>query len=323
MQKSKLLIFLAVVTGVLFAVVNSASAEFQGKGSSGKTTMAIVNFEGGGAKVNCGEPETKGDPEWEVEKEGKASEKGPALHLKFKPWSVCSSEFAGVTRAVTSSECEMEVDQSKEEEKVPVTDVSACAFKAESCEVTIEPKENAERKWASVALSGKEDENLNLQFEVTGITTTVKGASCGLLGIKATHEGKLSGAIDAQDVAPAAQPASEFRLAFPPNVVPYIRRRGSGGRIEVLLANAQSVAVAGPGIVRFTTAEPGVTPAAFAVANETVATCAGFAFGANASCGMKVEYTRNTYPTNVYINFAVTRPGGGVESRLSVGALNQ
>jgi hypothetical protein len=308
----------ALATVFFFAGATVAMAEFQstGKGSSGTTAMFAAEVKGGGVQA-------KGNPEWEVEKEGKASLKGPSLHLKLKTWGTCSSEVAQIKRSASSNECELETHQSKEEEKVPTTVESGCTFTIEGCEVKIEPKENGERKSASVAFNGEEDENLSLEFEVTGITTTVSG-SCGSLGIKSTHEAELIGAIDAQQVAPGGQPASEFRLVFPPGTMPYITR--VNGQVEVLLANAQATVVNGPGVARFTSNEllnRPTDPMAFSVTNKTVAECAGFLFGPNASCGMKVQYIRATYPTNVYINLEVTRPGGGVESRAVVGALSR
>jgi hypothetical protein len=252
-----------------------------------------------------------------VEKEGKATLKGPALHLRFKTWGTCSDDIGGIVTSVKSKECELEADQSKEEEDVPVTVVSACAFKVEGCEVKIEPAENGERKSALVAFSGGEDENLSLDFEVTGITTTVSGL-CESLGIKSTHEAKLTGAIEAEQVTPGGPPASEFRLLYPPRTVPSILR--AGGQVEVLLGNASSGAVSGPGVTRFTTSEPGWTgAAAFSVASRTVAECATFLFGANATCGMKVTFRGGTNQTYVYLLLQVARTGGGVESTLAVG----
>jgi hypothetical protein len=316
----------ALATVFFFAGATVALAEFQstGKGSSGTTAVFAAVVKGGGTIINCGEPQVKSNPEWEIEKEGKASVKGPSFHLMLKTWGTCSSEVGQVKRSASSSKCELELKQSKEEENVPMTVVSACTFTIESCEVKIEPKENSERKSASVAFSGGENENLSLGFEATGITTTVSSA-CGSLGIKSTHEAELIGAIEAQQVAPGGQPPTEFRMRFPAGTVPneqYLRQlTGANSHVEVQLENVQAVGVAGPGATRFTSdevLERGDSPAAFSVTNMTVAQCAIFAFGANGRCGMKVAYIRNTYPTNVFINFKVERPGGGIESRLFV-----
>jgi hypothetical protein len=328
----KLWIGLAVILGACFAWSGLASAEFKaaGKATSGGSNYLFAKVEAGGAKFECGEPETKGAPEWTVEKEGKASEKGPSLHFKVKTWGRCLSESEkGVTRAVTASECGLEAREPNEEEEISATILSTCSFKIEVkkeaiCEVKIEPKENKERKTVDVANGGGATSSSSLRLALTSVTTAVSGTACEAAGIKATHEGKLSGYVEALQVAPGRPPPTVWRLRVKPGTPNRIRFLNRTMLVQVL--NLQGVASAGPGAnLGAEIEEPGNL--FFTIASMSVNECANFAYAANGggakeACTMTLEYVKDSGQTNRFTLFKILAAGGAVEDQLLTFAIN-
>jgi hypothetical protein len=330
-KMKKLWIGLAVILGVCFAWSGLASAEFKsaGKATSGGSNYLFAKVEAGGAKFECGEPETKGAPEWTVEKEGKASEKGPSLHFKVKTWGRCLSESEGVTRAVTASECGLEAREPKEEEEISATILSTCSFKIEVkkeaiCEVKIEPTENKERKTVDVANGGGATSSSSIRLALTSVTTAVSGTACESAGIKSTHEGKLNGYVEALQVAPGRPPPTVWKLRVKPNTPDRIRFLNRSMLVQVL--NLQAVASAGPGDnLVAEIEEPGNL--FFTIASKTRTECANFMYlanggGANEACTMTLEYVKDSGQTNRFTLFKILTAGGAVEDQLLTFAIN-
>jgi hypothetical protein len=328
MNKSKSAVFLSITVAVFFAYSAAALAEFKGgsKATSGKSERIYAKIEAGGATITCGEPETKGAPEWTIEKEGKAAEKGPSLHLKVKTWGSCGTEVGGETRSVTGSECELEAKQTKEEGTVGITVLSACAFKfetkkPESCEIKITSAENSERSHAALADAGEHAESLGMELALTGVTTTVSG-SCEASGIKPTHTGKLTGLVESLQVTPQRpNPLWEFRFA--PNVVRQIV--GLNNSTELRLVNRQAVASNGPGNLFTATIETdaGNNPF-FTITTRTVPECRTFMYsangGANDRCTMKVKYVLGSGAMIRFTVFRVVSAGNELEALFYIAA---
>jgi hypothetical protein len=329
MYKIKLSVGFAVVIGVFFAWSALALAEFKSaKGTAGGSAYLFAKVEAGGAKFECGEPETKGAPEWAVEKEGKTSETGPSLHFKVKTWGRCFTESAGTTKAVTASECGFEVREPKEEEEVTATILSTCTFKIETkkeaiCEVKIEPTENKERKTVDVAYGGRAPSSVSARLALTSLTTAVSGAACTEAGIKSTHEGKLNGYVEALQVAPGRPPPTLWRLRVRPNTPNTIRFLNRTMEVQVL--NLRAVASAGPaGNLVAEIEEAGNL--FFSIATRTVAECGAFNYaanggGANEVCTMTLTYVKDSGQTNRFTLFKIMA-GANVEDQLLTFAIN-
>lgn len=316
MHKIRLPVGLAFLFVILSICPAPALAEFKStnKSSEGRSYFEVAEMEAGGAKVECGESGTKGSPEWTIENEGKPAEKGADLRLKNKSWGECTTEIAGITKAVSSSGCEMEAQQPKEEETVAVTVLSTCAFKAEIkkeefCEIKIEAKENKALKALYLSNSGEKNENMALSFELTGITTTVS-SPCAAVGIKATKEGTLTGAVEALQVAPA-MPASNFRVS---RVGSPMITRTSGEERAVIVSNFGPQASPGSTL--------GITPAGlatlFVVASNTLAFCQGMTYVMGEACDMHVQYTGRRRNSAIWFRIRIeghTRSEVGVYGR--------
>ncbi len=308
MSTLKLPVALTIAVGLVLACSTTAFAEFKAhtKTTEGESGYAYATLEGGGASINCEALEEKSAPKWIIEKEGKPAESGAGLRVKVKTWGECVGEIKGVTRAMSSSECEMETQEPKEEAEVSATLLSTCTFTVEvakvPCEIMVEPKENKERKSIGLVDSGENDENTILNFALKNITTSVKGALCSTLGVTSTHEGKMNGAMEALQVAPALA-APVFRVSREGTA----RIMGTQTR-KVHVANFGTMGA--PGASLSTAGDNG-----FAVGTKSLAECQMEPLAMGESCGMTVRVV--VAPQVRRIHFRITT-GGVVKSEVSV-----
>jgi hypothetical protein len=297
MVKVKLLIGFAVIVSIFLACAPSAFAEFkaQSKGSEGHGALNSMQLTDSGTILECSSNlESKSASTWTIEKSKEHVEKGPSLLVKLNAWGKCLAEVAGLEAIeAKGSACEIEAKEPKTEEKVLGTFVSNCSVRAElgglPCEMIIEPTGNKELKEVSLAHSGGKDENLILEFSVTGVTVTAKGAACEAVGIKTNKEGKLVLISEAEQVAPETL-VDEFQLARtggglslrPTGTTRSVIVKFTGTNVTIPNALLVTGEVLGP-------VRRNKTPPFFRVENNPPLTCQMMPYGLNDTCEMKIK----------------------------------
>lgn len=187
---------LAIVASLAISTA-SAFGEFTSKNgkSEGESGVQTLYFEGGGATVNCLATTESGSPAtWIVENASKEHvTKGSKLAVKIKTFGSCLGSAGSLKKlTVTSSECELETNESGTQLSVLGTIATTCKMTAEvlgaTCEIKIEPTSNKELESILLAYSGLANETLALEGQLAKVTTHVN-AACELGGVKATSAG--------------------------------------------------------------------------------------------------------------------------------------
>ncbi len=330
MRKTTILAGFALMVGVLLAGAPVASAEFTAveKASEGKTSSSALSLEAGGATIQCKPAaEPTGDGTWIIENKSKEHvEKGPDLVLKAKTWGECIAEAKGIESKeakVTSSECELQVEEPHAETRGLADVVSTCAFKIEVskesiCEIKIESKENKERKEATMSHSGEKNENTVFGLALEKITTTaVSGAACTTAEIKSATTGKLFDGVEAKNVG-GGMATGVFNLSFaggggymsPVNSTRTVGIVYTGSMEPVILGNGPLTAMETTG--NFTTPAP---EKFFSLTGRTLVECQNFQFGPlNRACNLTVESVRVPTPRQGIMYLTVRVVFNGAES---------
>lgn len=327
MRKMKILAGFAVMVGALLACVPAAFAEFKSveKGSEGKTSSSALSVEAGGATIQCvPEEETKGDGTWIIEtKEKTHAEKGPDLILKAKTWGDCAAEAKGIESkegAVTSSECELEVEEPHEETRGLTDVVSTCTFKIEVkkesiCEIKIASSGNKERKEAIMEHSGESNENVVLSLAMEQLTTTTSGSACTTADIESTTTGKLFDGVEGKNLDDGP-PVGEFRLSFAGGggLMRPVKSTRTVGVVYAGTALGPIILGNGPLTAKETTADfnTAAPEKFFSLTGRTLVECQNFQFSPTSrACNMTVESVKLPSRTQsvMYLTFRVVFNG--------------
>jgi hypothetical protein len=319
MSKMHLSIIGTVICGLL-AFASPAYAEFLSFNSkSSGDAGGELTFAGGGATVTCIALPSAG-PEWSIRNaKGELATTGPELLSKLKKSAECTTEALGVEVHPTTSECEFAVKQTGTEEKVDGTAIDNCTIKAEFggavCEVTAEAASNKELKEVTVDVSGLQSKNMILNYELQGVTTSVKGAGCSFAGIKATKEGTVEGAVEASE-ASIQQGGAWFSLYLPDHPGQPVAFVKNGEKLLVTARWERVPATARPGSA-LKTAERGGTNN-YTISKENLLTCQSREYnGTQPECRMEAELKNRPPAGNVYIiDFSVEWMG--ITSEVSV-----
>jgi hypothetical protein len=304
MRKTTILAGLALMVGILLASAPAALAEFTAveKASEGKTSSSALSLEAGGATIQCKPAaEPTGDGTWIIESKAKEHlEKGPDLILKAKTWGECIAEAKGIESKeakVTSSECELEVEEPHAETRGLADVVSTCVFKIEVkkesiCEVKIESKENQERKEATMSHSGEKNENTIFGLALEKINTTASGTACTTAEIKSTAAGKLFDGVEAKNVS-GGMTTGVFNLTFAGGGA-YMSPVKSTRTVGIVYTGSMEPVILGNGpLTAMETTGNFVTPAPekfFSLTGRTLVECQNFQFGPlNRACNLAIE----------------------------------
>jgi hypothetical protein len=221
MLKMSRMAALALMVGAFLGYTTTAFGEFSSKNGSpeGKGAYNVLTVTGGGLAFTCDEgPEVKSPNVWQVERSRFPATKGATLALKIVTWGSCIAE--GALKQIvpaSGSECLLETNEPKEEEKVLATIVTTCKLRIEVvkgsfCEMNLAETGNKERSGITLDHSGAENENLIVNFSLAKVTTTTSTAmTCELGGIKPTTEAKITGAMEEEAVTPGF-PTNMFTL---------------------------------------------------------------------------------------------------------------
>ncbi len=210
---TRIAVLIGLVLGMASVLIStgSAMAEFTSKTKSAHGNGELVEFklEAGGATVLCKAfTEGAGEATWKITSGGKEAEKGPDLQVHAAKWGKCTAEASGLKGVSAEvSGCELQVEEIKEEVEHSAKLVTTCTIKASECTITLEPGENEKLTNVKVYPSGKEDESVGFEPNVANAVTKVS-AGCSLAGVKASKEGKITGAWEMQQVQ--AQRVVEF-----------------------------------------------------------------------------------------------------------------
>jgi len=203
----RIFIGLVVLVGAFTAFVTSGFAEFEthNKGDTGKGEIFEAILTEGPTTIMCHAiEEGTGAVTWTVEKEGKPEEKGGLL-FNIEQWGKCSFAAAGGQEGEAKvSGCKMEVKQSGKETKEPIKIVEACTIKVSTCEIKIEPKNNAELKTMDIGVDGESNENTAFGPNVSNIVTEVN-KECAPFGIQASKNVTFTGFGELFSVKNAAE----------------------------------------------------------------------------------------------------------------------
>jgi hypothetical protein len=297
-----------VATAALL-VASSASGDFSsfsGKNTSGETNDQDLALEAGGATFQCfNEGLTSSPTQWLIENEKKPATTGPDLVLKVKSWGLCDALATELKSEASVSTCELELKQPKEETSISAGLLSLCLIKAETqkkeiCEVKLEASLNKELKSTLLAFEGEENENLQLQYELSNVTAGVNKA-CENVGIKPVKEkSKLTGFATEKEVQQEA-PRPTFRVSRLGH--PFVPSMGETRKFIV----ANHGAAATPTslvVVPFANNVWGIT-------NE--ATCRALPYAPTEACDITVEKMRDYIFPELAVGIVarVVSPNGG------------
>jgi hypothetical protein len=317
MVKVQTVIGIITAMATLFAVAAPpASAGFSslgGKATEGESKYLQLTVEGNGATFGCLNTGLPSSPAtWVIESELKAATSGPDLAVKIKSWGTCGTEAKELKSEVTAGECELELKEPKEEATVLVGILTTCLMKVETqkketCEVRLEPTGNKELKSVLVSYSGEANENLVLEYGISGVSTSVNKA-CETAGIKSTKEARLKGIGEEQNVRPGVI-APTFTVSYLGNVwVPVATEKRS-----FIVSNI------GEGAARPTSVLPYVSAANYWEFSN-VAACSGLLYLPTQACEIKVEKRLPMDFLNwVTASIQVLSPNNGVSSASVIG----
>jgi hypothetical protein len=316
MNNSKLALGATIAASIFLIYAIPAAGEFTAtaKSTEGKENNFVLLLEGIGATIDCGSPEPGFT--WQIMKEGKASEKGPLLKLKFKSWGECTSEYTESKESkegkVTGGECELETTEPGGEHTALLTVASACRLQAEvgkkeTCEIVIEPKGNKELSLARLIDSGEQNENLVASLALEKVAATALGPACVPAGIKSTTTAELKGELEAKQVRPA--------ISSPPLRMSYVidnQITAVLGKRTVNVTNfAPVLEIPGSRLL-----EAGNSPW-YTVAKETLSTCKRRPLLTNAACPMEVQLNKTTNGAIRWVAFQIWE-GGNVVSEVYI-----
>lgn len=280
MNPIRLMTGLAVIVVALLASTGMATAEFTGEATKGKGEFIEFNLEAGGAKILC-VAFSKGASEltWKITNGKEEVKKGSHLTFSTSKWGTCTASAPKLESSkATLSGCELEVTEAKEEFEVAGKDVTKCTIEASGCTISLEPKENEKLTNFALYPSGEKGKNLVVEPTVKNVATTVS-EKCASLGVKATKEGHLEGAVEMQQVTP--QLAGEFWLTASQQ---FFNAANPTGLLLMTRAGGAGLIMTKP--IVFISHIPG----RFTVPAAEIMFCEEQTFAATESCGVFATY---------------------------------